>query len=176
MLKGINETTSKRNTLIITDINHEFQQLLSTFLQVDESNLLVLTSESAAITQPYGCLVRNIILAIYQHNVEHICLIAPKNHNRVKFNQSIMMRELEEDGISQQLLNTLDYSRIVNKDVLSWLKGIDGEVEETLRSSLHLLQNHPLIPNRIVIEAYTMNIETGHFNCISQHNQEEEIG
>ncbi|WP_332691324.1 hypothetical protein [Halalkalibacter lacteus] len=175
MLKGMNETNSMKKILVITDIKHEFQQQLPKLLNMEASRLLVLSSVGASITQPYGCLVRNILLEIYQQNIEQIYLIVPKEHTSPKFNQTILLDKFEKDGIDQGLLHALNYSRIVKEDILSWLKGNEVDGEATLKQSLNLLKKHPLIPKRVSISAYTMNVETGNLIEIELEDTEKDI-
>jgi carbonic anhydrase len=175
MLKGMNETRQMNKVLVVTDINHEFQQCLPELLNLEASKLLVLSSVGAAITQPYGCLVRNIILEIYQQNVEQIYIIAPKEQTSPKFNQSILLDKFEKDGIDQGLVQALDYSRVVNEDILSWLQGKETDVEITLKQSLDLLQKHPLIPPRVKVVAYTANSETDCLTEVELESTEKDI-
>ncbi|MFC0473367.1 hypothetical protein ACFFHM_23390 [Halalkalibacter kiskunsagensis] len=175
MLKGINETNSTKKVLVITDIKHEFQQHLPELLKLEASKLLVLSSIDAAITQPYGCLVRNIILEIYQENVEQIYLIASKEHTSPKFNKTIMLDKFEKDGIDLRLIQAIDYSRIVGEDVLSWLNGSENDIEQTLMQSLDILIKHPLVPKRVSISAYTVNMESGYLNEVEVKNPEKDI-
>ncbi|KHF41739.1 hypothetical protein [Halalkalibacter okhensis] len=175
MLKRLNQNKLGSKILVIADCEHEFTQRLPQWLNIETSQLLVLSSAGAAVTQPYGCMVRNIILAIYQQGINQIYLIAPEKQGTPKFNQQILLNQLKHDGIDQDLLETIEYSRIVKKDVLSWLKGPTENVDDVLKASLSLLEKHPLIPERIRIEAFTVNTRTGSLTSIASKETEEDI-
>ncbi|WP_332629390.1 hypothetical protein [Halalkalibacter flavus] len=175
MLKRLNQPITANKVLVIADCEHDFTQRLPQWLNIESNQLLVLSSTNASVTQPYGCLVRNIILAIYEKGIDQIYLIAPEEQASPTFNQQILLNKFENDGIDQELIDTLEYSRIINKDVLTWLKGPDGDVDDVLKSSVTLLENHPLIPKRVIIEAFTVNTITGHFTSISSKKTEEDI-
>ncbi|MCL7748203.1 hypothetical protein [Halalkalibacter alkaliphilus] len=172
MMKRLNRQVTSNKVLVIAHCEHEFTQRLPQWLNIESSQLLVLSSEGAAVTQPYGCLIRNIILAIYEQGVDDIYLIAPEAQTRPNFNQKILLDKFKNDEIDQDLLDTIEYSRILNEDILSWLKGPKECVEETLKASVTLLKKHPLIPKRVKIEAFTVNTNTGHFTSISPETEE----
>ncbi|GAE25458.1 carbonic anhydrase [Halalkalibacter wakoensis JCM 9140] len=164
----------KSPVLIVTDVTYEFQQKLGTIL--GETGVFILSSQGAAITQPYGCLIRNIILAIYQQGVEHIYLIAPKDQITVDIDETTLLHRFKKDGIDPSLIDTLDYVRVTNKGVMSWLGEGKGGVEHTLLESKELLEKHPLIPERVQISAYTLNTTNSTLSPVSRLDLKEDIG
>jgi carbonic anhydrase len=68
-----------QKALILTGFNEELYPLFPVITQKKTEELLVLHSFGKVISQPYGCLIRDIILAVYSENVEEIYIIEENN-------------------------------------------------------------------------------------------------
>ena len=65
-------------------------------------------------------------------------------------------------GIDKSLFSTLKYSGIDMKD---WLYGF-SDVNESVKSSVHAVRNHPLMDPKVPIHGLVMNPTTGHLKSI----------
>lgn len=68
-----------------------------------------------------------------------------------------MLHKMKERGIHEEVIHNLSYCGI---DFNHWLGGFEN-VETSVRESVELLHNHPLIPESIIIYGFVMDSSTG---------------
>lgn len=156
-----------KKTMIITGFHQGIYPLLPAITNKSEKDLMVLNSFGAVISQPYGCLMRNIILGLYNENVEEIYLIGETGGQEVKPNKDEMLRKIKEAGTSADTINAINYIDAVNHDVINWLIG-SPNVEDVLKKNKNLIEGHPLIPKSIPVHAYIANSGTGEYYPVSE--------
>ena len=68
-----------------------------------------------------------------------------------------LLEALTKRGISQEHINIIRNSGI---DLEGWLGGFEC-VEQSVKDTVFVLQNHPLMPKDIVVCGFIMDSETG---------------
>ncbi len=63
---------------MITGLDQTAASLLPVITNKKAEQLIIASSFGTMITQPYGCTIRNIVLAIYAENVDEIYIIREK--------------------------------------------------------------------------------------------------
>ncbi|MDZ5712603.1 hypothetical protein [Jeotgalibacillus haloalkalitolerans] len=147
-----------KKVLVITDSNPGVDSSLTGITQREQEELLVFNSYGALISQPYGCLMRNVILAIYNEGIRDIYIVAekaPQQHDG-----DDLLEKMKEAGVTDQTLNTLNYLDAVQHDVLNWLAG-PSDVQEAMRKNKELIMKHPLIPGTVTVRTFLIDPETG---------------
>lgn len=153
------KSSATKKTMIITGVNQAIHPLLTAITNKNNKDMMILNSFGAVITQPYGCLIRNIILAIYNEMVEEIFIIGEMESKEVKLNMS---DKIKEHGVSEEILKTINYIDVVEHDVINWLTGPQN-IEDVIKKNKDLIKGHPLIPKSIPVHAYIANPETGEY-------------
>jgi carbonic anhydrase len=156
-----------KKTMIITGFHQGIYPMLPAITNKSEKDLMVLNSFGAVISQPYGCLMRNIILGLYNENVEEIYLIGETGSQEVKPNKDEMLRKIKEAGTSADIINAINYIDVVDHDVINWLIGPQN-VEDVLKKNKDLIEGHPLIPKSIPVHVYIANSATGEYYPVSE--------
>lgn len=154
-LKG----SATKKTMIITGVNQAIYPLFPEITYKENKDMLILNSFGAVITHPYGCLIRNIILAIYNEMVEEIFIIGEMESKEIKVNLS---DKIKEHAASEEIIKTINYIDVVENDVISWLTGPQN-IEDVIKKNKDLIKGHPLIPKTIPVHAYIANPETGEY-------------
>ncbi len=63
-----------KKVLLLTDIEHGIEPIIQQVTNVQRENMLTIHSYDSVIVHPYGDIMRSIIIAIYEENVEEILL------------------------------------------------------------------------------------------------------
>jgi carbonic anhydrase len=143
----MNSFASKK-TLIISGLGVPQYPLFSDITKREKGELLVISSTDGVISQPYGCLIRSIILTIYQENIDAIYIIVDVDSKTV--NREELKLRIIEAGISENTISTLDYISVVKGDLMSWLSG-PPDARTMVQKNIELIKAHPLIPKVPVI-------------------------
>lgn len=129
----------------------EINDLLKQNVEMNLENAFIL--QNGPVSSPYDELMRSIIIAIYQHNIEEIVIITSQ-----KENQQISWAELgggfqEDFQDKAQVLNFLFENckpEFFKSDLRDWLEGKETLTNEA-RTTVNMIRQHPLIPSDIKI-------------------------
>ncbi|TFE01334.1 hypothetical protein [Jeotgalibacillus sp. R-1-5s-1] len=146
-----------KKAMVITDFDQELASSFKEITNRDAEELLVFNSYGALISQPYGCLMRNVILALYYEGVQDIYILA---ENAQQHDQDDLLEKMKEAGITEHTLKTLNYLDAVQHNVLNWLAG-PSDVHEAMRKNKELITKHPLIPKTVTVRTFIVDRETG---------------
>jgi carbonic anhydrase len=82
----------------------------------------------------------------------------------VDLNSKDLLNRTGSSGISQGVIDTLIHSGI---DLEDWLTGFQ-RVEDSVRASVEMIKNHPLIPKNLPVHGLVMDPETGKLDLVVQ--------
>jgi carbonic anhydrase len=153
-----------KKTLIITGFNEKMLQSIPEISQKATEELLIFNSLGEVISQPYGCLVRDIILAINFENVVEIYVIGDEKKSSIS-EEEILIR-LEKSGVTKQAIETLDYINSVGDSTINWLKG-PQVTRDKIKRNIDIIKKHPLIPRSLPVKGFIVNTETNEIDLIS---------
>lgn len=153
-------TTSKypdKKIAILTCMDTRLVELLPAALGIKNGDVKMIKNAGGMITNPFGSVVRSLLVAIIELGVEEIMIIGHTDCGMAGMDADEMIEYLKKRGISQDHIDMMDYCGI---DFKSWLSGFDC-VEQSVADVVELLRNHPLMPKDVSISGYVMNTETG---------------
>ncbi|MFC0214399.1 hypothetical protein ACFFK0_18360 [Paenibacillus chartarius] len=105
----IHPASQEKKVLAITNVSFHVEGQLSEFINVSPEHLIVLKSFGTVISQPYGCLLRNIIIAVYKNNVDKIYIIGEKDCTENAMDYRLFLESVKKEGISDDIVRTIDY-------------------------------------------------------------------
>jgi carbonic anhydrase len=147
--------------LFLTGVDQELPQLLQQMTNINIENMMTLQVYGPEIAQPYGDLMRAIILAIYQGNVEEVVVVGTTDDQR----RDVRAKLVEQDGI-QEKAKTVDFlfTRCMPEfpgiTLDEWLQG-SKTVTDSVQKSVKLLREHPLLPSGFTVHGLLMDKEKG---------------
>lgn len=101
--------------------------------------------------------MRSILVAVYELNADEICVVGHRDCGMQSLDSKTILKKAVERGASKETLTTLEHAGI---DLASWLKGFDT-VEEGVKSSVDMIQHHPLLPKDTAVHGLIIDPETG---------------
>ncbi|RBW67417.1 hypothetical protein [Bacillus taeanensis] len=158
-------TSIEKKALIITGLNKELHSLFPELTNKSVEQLIVINSYGTVISDPYSCLIRNILLAVYCENVEEIYIIGERNSKENHLNKEELLSKMQEAGISQKTIETLEYMKTVGSDLFSWAAG-DADIKKILSRNTEMIKHHPLLPKTVSVYGFIANTETGEVEAI----------
>ena len=158
-------TTSKypdRKLAIVTCMDTRLIELLPAALGIKNGDAKIIKNAGGVIVHPFGSVVRSLLIAIYELNVEEIMIIGHSDCGVGNIDVTLLLEKMKKQGISETVINDLAYCGI---DFDKWLGGFD-DVEISVKESVDLLKRHPLIPDVIKIHGFVMDSQTGILNMV----------
>lgn len=136
-----------KKVLFLTDIENGLEPILQEVTNIPVKNMLTIQSYGTLISHPYGDIMRSVIMAIYQENVEEVYVVGTKDKRIDTVN---VLPQLES---MKSKIETLDYffqnctPEFSGGTVDEWLTGKSGSIEK----SVDIIRNHPLVPAHVKV-------------------------
>lgn len=145
MMKKINKT------IVLTEENEEIRPYLPQITHKNSDELLVMNGLEPGNVDPYGSLIKDIIVTVLNDNIEEIYIIGVTSHKQ-KINK-------------KQILPKLKVTNIVEENMLDWLLERTHS-ELTVKEHINLIKNHKLLPRSVSIYGFIVNTETKEFRPV----------
>ncbi|GAA0084094.1 carbonic anhydrase [Clostridium sp. CTA-7] len=152
----------KKKILILSCMDTRLTDLLPKALNLKNGDAKIVKNAGASIMHPFGSVIRSVIVAIYEFNVDEIFVIGHHGCGMCNLNTENLLEKAIDRGISQEAINTLFNGGI---DVKKWLHGFDS-VEESIKDSVNLIKRHPLMPQGISVHGLAIDPEIGKLDVI----------
>ncbi len=152
----------KKKILILSCMDTRLTDLLPKALNLKNGDAKIVKNAGASIMHPFGSVIRSVIVAIYEFNVDEIFVIGHHGCGMCNLNTENLLEKAIDRGISQEAINTLFNGGI---DVKKWLHGFDS-VEESIKDSVNLIKRHPLMPQGISVHGLVIDPEIGKLDVI----------
>ncbi|WP_223701828.1 carbonic anhydrase [Sutcliffiella deserti] len=154
-----------KKSLVITGLNQKLQPLFPIITNKREEDLIIINSVGPFISQPYGCLVRNVILAVYNENIEDVFIIGEVETGSHESKKKELYSKLQDSGITVKTIHTINYIEAVKPDFLAWLAG-PADAKEAVQSSIKLLKSNPILPDSLPVYGYIVDVDSGEFKTV----------
>ncbi len=146
-----------RHLMIVTCMHTRLTELLPRAIGIKNGDAQVVKTAGAVITNPYGSELRSILVGIYDMGVKEVIVIGHDDCGMQGLKSEKLISEMRERGIDEK---HLDSHICCETNMDSWLTGFE-DVEEAVRHSVHIIKNHPLIPEGIIVNGLVINPKTG---------------
>lgn len=142
---------------ILTCMDTRLTELLPAALGLKNGDAKMIRNAGGCICDPFGSEVRSILIAIAKLKITKVMVIGHTDCGTEHLSGGNMLDILMEKGIGEKDIEELEKTGL---DVKEWLEGFEDK-KESVRKTVELLRNHPLIPETIMIEGAVIDTETG---------------
>ena len=148
---------------ILTCMDTRLTELLPAALGLKNGDVKLIKNAGGVISNPFGSVVRSLLIAVYELGVETILVIGHTDCGVQGMDGGKLLEELTHRGISQEHIDIIRSSGI---NLEKWLGGFDC-VEQSVKDTILALQKHPLMPKDIMIRGFIMDSVTGELTKVS---------
>lgn len=151
-----------KKMVIFSCMDTRLTELLPHALNIKNGDAKIISNAGAVIMHPFGSIMRSILVAIYELNAEEVFVVGHLGCGMSSINPTNTIEKIIKRGISKDTLSTLEYSGI---DLKNWLHGFDC-VASSIKESVSIIKNHPLIPKDVFIHGLLIDPETGSLEVV----------
>lgn len=151
-----------KRILILSCMDTRLTDLLPRALNIKNGDVKIVKNAGASIMHPFGSIIRSIVVAVYEFNVDEIFVIGHHSCGMCNLSTDNLMEKIIDRGISLETIEILENGGI---DIKKWLHGFDS-VEKSIEDSVKIIKKHPLIPKEIVVHGLVIDPETGKLDVI----------
>ena len=158
-------TTTKfpnKKMVILTCMDTRLVELLPRALNIRNGDVKIVKNAGALIMHPFGSIMRSLLVAVYQLQAEEVAIIGHYDCGMSGMKPDGMIEEMKRRGVSDDMLNTLNYSGI---DVKEWLHGFEN-VKDSVSHSVEIVRNHPLMPKDVPVHGLVIDPSTGRLDQV----------
>ncbi|WP_026582238.1 carbonic anhydrase [Bacillus sp. J33] len=154
-----------KKALFLTDIEDGLAPIIQEVTNIRSENMLTIKSYGTDISHPYGDIMRSVIIAIYQENVEEIFVIGTKGKRNSKVNVLTQLEAMKDK------IQTLDYLFQNSRPEFSggtldeWLNGKENG-SGSIEKSVDIIRHHPLVPSYVKVRGLLVNNKDGKFSIV----------
>ncbi|NRD76231.1 carbonic anhydrase [Bacillus sp. BRMEA1] len=155
------KTAKKKKVLLVIGNEDKIEDIKKEFPSIDFENMIILQSYGSVIS-PFGDQMRDIILTVYQENVEEIIVTISKAN---KMNTDETIKKILENEELQEKLKTYHYlftyciPEFPEGGIKSWLEG-SNPLKDDLQKSVEVIRQHPLLPSTVKVRSLLYSFES----------------
>jgi carbonic anhydrase len=146
-----------KKLVILSCMDTRLTELLPKAMNLKNGDVKLVKNAGATIMHPFGSIMRSIIVAVYEFHADEVLVVGHHGCGMSNLNADETIKKAVARGISPEVITTLCNAGI---DIKNWLHGFNS-VEESIKESVELIKNHPLVPKDIKIHGLIMDPETG---------------
>ncbi|RXZ76698.1 carbonic anhydrase [Paenibacillaceae bacterium] len=148
---------------ILTCMDTRLVELLPKALNLRNGDAKIIKNAGAILTQPFGSAMRSILVAVYELGAKEVLVIGHEGCGMTNLDYKGMIEKFKDNGISEELLSTLENSGIKMERFLRGFKS----PQEGVMHSVNIIRKHPLMPSHTPVHGFIMNPETGKLTTIT---------
>ncbi len=151
-----------KRMVIVTCMDTRLTEMLPKAMNLKNGDAKIIKNAGAIVTQPFGNIMRSILVAVYELQADEVFVIGHHNCGMTGINPEIIVEHMEERGVSSDTITTLKHSGV---NLMRWLTGFDN-VRDSVLQSVSIVRNHPLLPKNIVVHGLIIDPETGELELV----------
>lgn len=152
----------KKKMAILSCMDTRLTELLPKAMNIKNGDAKIIKDAGATVMHPFGGVMRSILVAVYEFGTEDIFVVGHHGCGMSNLNTNILVNKMLARGIKEDTISTLNNAGV---EVEKWLRGFES-VEESIKESVRMIKNHPLIPNGIKVHGLIMSSETGKIEVV----------
>ncbi|MBM7563398.1 beta-class carbonic anhydrase [Paenibacillus sacheonensis] len=151
-----------KKVAIVTCMDARLTELLPKALNLRNGDAKIIKNAGAIVTQPFGNIMRSILVAVYELGAQEVILIGHHDCGMTGLDSEVVLSHMKERGISENTIDTLNNSGI---HLERWLTGFDN-VQDSVERSVGIIKNHPLLPPGTPVHGMIIHPTTGKLDLV----------
>ena len=142
---------------VVSCMDTRLTELLAAARGLKNGDAKIIKVAGAEVAHPFGSVMRSLLIAVCELGVEDIMVVAHTNCGAQHMSGAAMIDSMRRLGVSDE---RIEFARHCGIDFDRWLAGF-GDTEESVRKSVDLILNHPVMPPHVRVAGFVMDSVTG---------------
>ena len=164
--KYITNKYPEKKTAIVSCMDTRLTELLPAALGFKNGDAKIIKNAGGVISHPFGSVMRSLLIGIYELDVREILVIGHTDCGARYTDSSKLIELMKERGIRQKDIDLIKYYGI---DFESWLGGFK-DLDQSIKKSVELIRNHPLVPEEIRVYGLVIDSVTGELSQVEERD------
>ena len=146
-------------------------ELLHHAMGLKNGDAKIIKNAGAVVSHPFGSVMRSILVAVYELQAEEVCIIGHHECGMASLNASAIFEKATQRGVKAECLELLANAGI---DLNSWMTGFDS-VEDSVKYSVKMVRNHPLMPEDVPVHGLVIDPKTGGLEVVEDGYSQKNV-
>lgn len=139
------------------DVGEEVESIIKEETKILPENMLTIKCFGPVISNPFGDIMRSIIIAIFQEKVEEIFVVGTSGEAD---------RFISIEGKFKSKIQTLDYlfqnsmPEFTGETINEWLNGKQN-TGDNIKNCVKMICHHPLVPSTVKVRGFMIDNQDG---------------
>ncbi len=142
---------------IVSCMDTRLTKLLPSALGLKNGDAKIIQNAGGVVSHPFGSAMRSLLIGIYELDVKEILIIGHTDCGARYTDSKKMIEKMRERGITNENIDMIKYFGV---DFDSWLGGF-MDLDFSIKKSVDMIRNHPLVPEDIKLYGLVINSVTG---------------
>lgn len=160
----ITERYPQKKIAIITCMDTRLIGLLPAAIGIQNGDIKIIKNAGGIISHPYGSVIRSLIIAIYELQVDTVWVIGHTDCGMENLDVGLLIETMKANGITSETIERVAASGV---DFEKWLGGFES-AESAVLETVEQIRHHPLIPKHITVESLLIDSVTGKLSVIQE--------
>jgi carbonic anhydrase len=144
----------KKKVLFVIGMEQKLERFTKEETNVNPENMIILQTYQPVVSHPFDELMRDIIIAVYQDNVEEIVVVSTNDYQK---NTGDILNKLYKNKELRDKIQTLNYlfkncmPEFPEGTVSGWLQG-GKTLTDSVQKTVNIIRNHPLLPSNVKVK------------------------
>ncbi|WP_019241818.1 MULTISPECIES: beta-class carbonic anhydrase [Bacillus] len=151
-----------KRMVVISCMDTRLVELLPKAMNLKNGDVKIVKTAGAIVSHPFGSVMRSILVAIYELNADEVFIIGHHDCGMSAVSVDRFKEKMELRDVKPETLSIIENSGLHIQD---WLEGFD-DVNESVKSSVGVVRNHPLMPADVPVHGLVIHPTTGKLDVI----------
>ena len=156
-----------KRIVILSCMDTRLVELLPKAMNLRNGDVKIVKSAGAIVNHPFGGIMRSLLVAVYELKADEVYIVGHYDCGMSAIDPDIMIGHMLERGVKQDTLDLINYSGV---DIREWLRGF-GDVQTSVRKSVEMVRNHPLMPTSIPVHGLVIDPGTGRLDLVTDGSE-----
>ncbi|WP_071394305.1 carbonic anhydrase [Bacillus tuaregi] len=148
-----------RKVLFVVGVGQEIEDdFFTPCYPLPQENIHILESDELEEIEPFGDTLRDILIHVYQKNINEIVIIHSKEDSEDIFGKMGNSINYEENNATLDYLFTHYHPEFPNSTLGDWLKG-NNRLKDSRQTAAERIRRHPLVPQNVKITELPISLK-----------------
>ncbi|MFD2042827.1 beta-class carbonic anhydrase [Ornithinibacillus salinisoli] len=160
-----NSIPNKR-MVVFTCMESRLVELLPKALNIQNGDVKMLKNAGAIIRKPFDSIMKSILVAVYELQAQEVTVIGHHDCGMSRVNPDELTKKMTDKGIKSETIESLKHAGINFHDEFNGFE----TVEESIKQSVLIIRNHPLLPPHVKVHGLVIDPGTGKVDVVTRQD------
>lgn len=161
------DSIPSKKMVVFTCMESRLVELLPRSLNIQNGDVKMLKNAGAIIRKPFDSIMKSILVAVYDLQAEEVTVIGHHDCGMSKVDVEVLTDKMIERGVEKNTVDAIQNSGIDFQDEFHGFE----TVEDSVKQSVSIIRNHPLLPSYVKVHGLVIHPETGKVDVVTRGDQ-----